>query len=242
MEFGGWVLTESIRVLSVYEGFFAGGARILHSDILVGLAREGVHNFIISLNEVMRRDATVQTMREDRCYRNLTSAGVVVDSLRSYSEEVSNNAEFNPSELARFERYVSRADVVLSLKEQPLHLINQVDTNGKPVVACLHRSDPENQGAALLELQKAVLSGKVTACICCAESARDAYFRAGIPAGKLRVVTNGVDLWRFKPDAINRANLRAEFGIPQGSPVVVLAARCDRMKNVPLFCGASICT
>ncbi len=190
---------------------------------------------MLSLNEVMRRDATIQNMRENSCYQHLTSAGIIVDSLRPYSEELPDPTVFNEAELLRFEQYASRADVILSLKEQPLHLINQANTGGKPIIVCLHRSDPENQGAALFELQKAILTGQVVACICCAESTRDAYFRAGIPAEKLHVVTNGVNLLRFKPDPIGRVRLRAELGIPQESPVVVFAARYDRMKNVPLF-------
>lgn len=228
-------MARNLRTLSVYEGFFAGGARILHSEVLIGLERQGHRNFVLSLNEVMRRDATVQNMRENNCYRRLTSSGIVVDSLRPYSEEVADGAAFSLAELRRFKQYASRADVILALKEQPLRLVNQVDLAGKPVVVCLHRSDPENQGAALLELQNAILSGKVAAAICCAESTRDAYFRAGIPADKLRVVTNGVDLRRFKPDAMNRRRLRSQLRIPQSAPVVVLAARYDRMKNIPLF-------
>lgn len=31
---------HELRVLSVYEGFFSGGARIVHSDIVLGLTEE----------------------------------------------------------------------------------------------------------------------------------------------------------------------------------------------------------
>lgn len=228
-------MIANLRVLSVYEGFFTGGARILHSDVVLGLQQQGASNFVVSLNEVMRRDATVQAMRDNNCYRYLTAAGVMVDSLRPYNDEAVDIAEYTFAELQQFQQYVNGADVVLSLKEQPLHLINQVDTLGTPVVVCLHRSDPENQGPALLELQKALLSGKIAACICCAESTRDAYFRAGISADKLHVVTNGVNLLRFKPSPAARARIRKGLGIPAKAPVVVFAARYDRMKSVPPF-------
>ncbi len=173
-------------------------------------------------------------MKSDACYRALTKAGVVVDSLRPYSRK-RDATRFTPSELMRFEQHAQSADVILSLKEQPLHLINQADTKDKPVITCLHRSDPENQGPALGELKQAVLSGKVRACICCSESAKKAYLDAGIPEDKLHVITNGVDLLRFRPDPVRGAQVRHELGIPQNSPVVVLAARYDAMKNVPLF-------
>ena len=57
------------------------------------------------------------------------------------------------------------ADVVLSLKEQPLRLVNQAELPG-PVIACLHRSDPQNQGPALEQLRTAVAAGRIAALIC----------------------------------------------------------------------------
>jgi glycosyltransferase involved in cell wall biosynthesis len=72
--------------------------------------------------------------------------------------------------------------------------------------------------------------------ICCAESTRDAYAAAGIPAELLHVVPNGVDRKRFRPaGAWTRARLRRSLGLPVSAPVVVFAARHDGMKNVPLF-------
>lgn len=54
-------MTRSIRVLSLYEGFFAGGARILHSDVVAGLTREGTQEHrVLSLTASARRDASLQ--------------------------------------------------------------------------------------------------------------------------------------------------------------------------------------
>ncbi|HEX3731991.1 MAG TPA: glycosyltransferase, partial [Mycobacteriales bacterium] len=228
-------MARSMRIFSVYEGFFTGGARILHSEVLIGLQERQNQNFVLSINEVVRREATVQRMKNDACYRALTQTGIVVDSLRPYLKKKSNSARFTRSELMRFEQYAQTADVILSLKEQPLHLVNQADTQGKPVITCLHRSDPENQGPALKELRRAIFSGKVTACICCSQSAKEAYHAAGIPEEKLHVVTNGVDLSRFRFDPYRAAEVRRELEIPADATVVVLAARYDAMKNVPLF-------
>lgn len=106
-------------------------------------------------------------------------------------------------------------------------------------MVCLHRSDPENQGTALDELKAAIADGTVVACVCCAESTRAAYRAAGIPSDLLHVIPNGVDLFRFRPDAARRLAVRTELGIDPAAPVVVFAARYDGMKNVPLLLAAA---
>jgi glycosyltransferase involved in cell wall biosynthesis len=229
-------------VLSVYEGFFSGGARIVHTDVVLGLQEGDQHHRVLSLHGEVHREATRQRMEDDACYRALTAAGVGVTSLgRSFGPggAGSDPAVFTGPELADTARATADADVILSLKEQPLRLLNQAGLPRRPVVVCLHRSDPENQGAALDELKAAIADGTVVACVCCAESTRAAYEAAGVPGELLHVIPNGVDLLRFRPDPARRLALRAALGIPSTAPVVVFAARYDAMKNVPLFLRAA---
>jgi len=230
-------MTGSMRVLSIYEGFFSGGARILHSDVLSGLhGRRGQQHSLLSIHSEVRREATYQPMHEDACYRRLTAQGLAVDTLGRGADE---RAPYSACEIARFAELAAQTDVILTLKEQPLGLVNRADLEGRPVIACLHRSDPENQGRAFQDLREAAYGGHLAAAVCCAESTRDAYAAAGIPEELLHVIPNGVDLRRFKPSRRNRASVRASLGIPAEAPVVVFAARYDRMKNVPLFLAAA---
>ncbi|MFE2421000.1 glycosyltransferase family 4 protein [Streptomyces hokutonensis] len=228
-------------MLSVYEGFFSGGARIVHSDVVLGLVEGGQHHSVLSIHGEVHREATRQAMENDACYQQLTAAGVGVSTLgRSLGGgEGQVSTGFTGPELADAARALADADVVLSLKEQPLSLLNQGGLPRRPVVVCLHRSDPEHQGAALDELKAAIADGKVVACVCCAESTRDAYQAAGIPPEVLHVIPNGVDLLRFRPDPARRLAFRASLGIPDTAPVVVFAARYATMKNIPLFLGAA---
>jgi glycosyltransferase involved in cell wall biosynthesis len=237
---------SELRVLSIYEGFFTGGARILHSDVVLGLHGAVQRHSVLSIEGEMHREATRQPMEEDACYRALTARGVPVTALRRASRGSGGGARgaggaaaFSAAELAATARATAAADVVLSLKEQPLALLNQAGLPLRPVVACLHRSDPENQGPALDALLAAVAAGRVKACVCCAESARRAYAAAGVPADLLHVIPNGVDLLRFRPDPGRRASVRAALGIPARAPVVTFAARWAAMKNVPLFLAAA---
>ncbi|MFJ5639005.1 glycosyltransferase [Streptomyces sp. NPDC093223] len=230
-------------MLSVYEGFFSGGARIVHSDVLLGLVEGGQQwHRVLSLHGEVHREATTQRMEDDACYRTLTAGGVEVTSLGRTAGLVDGAVAasvFSGPELADTARAMAGADVILSLKEQPLALLNQAGLPRRPVVVCLHRSDPENQGPALDELRTAIADGKVVACVCCAESTRDAYEAAGIPGELLHVIPNGVDLLRFRPEAALRLAFRESAGIPAGAPVVVFAARYAGMKNVPLFLRAA---
>jgi hypothetical protein len=72
---------HGLRVLSVYEGFFSGGARIAHTDVVLGLAEGGQRHRVLSLHAEVYREATRQRMEDDACHRALSSAGVVVSAL-----------------------------------------------------------------------------------------------------------------------------------------------------------------
>lgn len=220
-------------MLSLYEGFFSGGARILHTDVVAGLHGRGQRHRVLSINATMFREATRQRMRDDACHRRLVAAGVPVTALR----ESAGPAPFSDAEIEAYRGIATEAHMLLTLKEQPLRLVNQAGPSNVPVITCLHRSDPERQ--ALDQLHEAVRSGAIGALVCCAESTRDAYRAAGIPAGLLEVIPNGVDLRRFRPDHRARLQVRASLGIPDDAPVVVFAARYDGMKNVPLFLAAA---
>ncbi|MGH3415909.1 MAG: glycosyltransferase, partial [Actinocrinis sp.] len=223
-------MDHEIRALSLYEGFFSGGARILHTDVLTGLHGRGQSHRVLSIHGRVYREATLQWMRDDPSYRKLVAAGVQVSALRGGDQDGAPvappdpAARFDERELALVRAEAALADVVLTLKEQPLRLVNQAGLRG-PVITCLHRSDPQNQGAALDQLHAAVAAGRIAALVCCAESTRGAYRAAGIPDALLHVVPNGVDPRRFRPDARARARLRRELGVPADAPVVAFAAR-----------------
>jgi glycosyltransferase involved in cell wall biosynthesis len=229
-------MTENLQALSLYEGFFSGGARILHSNVLLGLQEMGQAHSVLSIHDQVYREDTVQPMENDACYRALTEAGVAISSLgRRFIGQQPDNTSFTDKELEAYRLMACESGLVLSLKEQPLRLARQAGRIGRPIIACLHRSDPENQGSALDHLRHGVTSGDIAACTISAHTAKNAYVAAGIPEGKIHVVTNGIDLTRFQPSAKNRERMRQELDIPPNSSVVAFAARFDGMKDVPLF-------
>ncbi|MFE5294280.1 glycosyltransferase [Isoptericola sp. NPDC056618] len=240
--FDRYVEHGAVRVLSLYEGFFSGGARVLHSSVVAGLHAQGrQRHAALSVHDEVRRDAALQRMVDDRRYRQLMAAGVRVTSLGRSSDVPHDPEALTDAEAEILARELRRTDVVLSLKEQPLRLLSRPDVlPDRPVVACLHRSDPEHQGSGLGHLLRAADDGRLAAVVCCAESTRAAYEAAGVPAHLLRVIPNGVDLTRFRPArTARRLAFRGAHRLPADGTVVAYAARYDAMKNPRLFVAAA---
>ena len=229
-------LDDGPRVLSIYEGFFSGGARALHTSLLRGLeATTGQRHSVLGLTHRSHREETQQAACDDTSYRRLRAAGIPVTLLRRMAGE-----PLRRNDRSALRRALSGADLVLTLKEQPLAALALAGGAGPPVITCLHRSDPEHQGSALADLVSLVDQGIVKQAVCCAHSTQAAYHAAtGIPLERLPVVPNGVDLHRFRPSAAERAKVRKDLGVEGDAPVVMLSARFDPMKDIPLFLRAS---
>jgi glycosyltransferase involved in cell wall biosynthesis len=63
---------------------------------------------------------------------------------------------------------------------------------------------------------------------------RDAVAR-GIPAARLEIIDNGIDLIRFQPNKDLRARAREHWGVSDAAPVVGMVARIDPMKDHSTF-------
>ena len=239
-------MNRPIRVLSLYEGFFAGGARILHTDVVAGLhSGAGQQHSVLSIASAARRDSSIQYLHSDPRYVRLARSGIEVTTLgRLGGTDAPAPATFTERQLRIASDAVRQADVILSLKEQPIGLLLALRERGLmpdiPVAACLHRSDPRHSGPALSWLSEASSTGLLTADISCAQSTSDAYTAFLAPTTERFVIGNGIDTDRFRPGTEDElAATRERFGIPAAAPVVVLAARFDAMKNPGLFLRAA---
>jgi glycosyltransferase involved in cell wall biosynthesis len=240
-------MNRPLKVLSLYEGFFAGGARILHTDVVAGLHGGGEQEHsVLSIASAARRESSIQYLHKDPRYVRLTEAGIDVTTLGRVSGSTAlAPATFTDRQLRIAAGVVRQADVVLSLKEQPLGLLLALHERGLmpdiPVAVTLHRSDPTHSGAALSWLAEASMKGLLTAEISCAQSTSDAY-DPYLSAGTARnVISNGIDTDRFRPGTDReQAATRQRLGIPAVAPVVVFAARFDAMKDPGLFLRSAV--
>ena len=238
-------MNRPIRVLSLYEGFFAGGARILHSDLVAGLHAGGDQQHrVLSIASEARRESTLQPMQNDPRYIRLDRAGVEVVTLgRTAGGDPPERSTFTDFELRIAADAVAGADIILSLKEQPLGLLLALRDHGLmpdiPVAACLHRSDPTHSGPALGWLTEAAATGLLTAMISCAESTDEAYNRFAPHSPQRFIIANGIDTEHFRPGAATEVEAtREQLAVPPTAGVVVFAARFDAMKNPGLFLRA----
>ena len=204
-------MTSPIRVLSLYEGFFAGGARILHSDLVAGLHAGGDQQHrVLSIASEASRESTVQPMQNDPRYMRLARAGVEVVTLgRTAGGDPPERSTFTDIELRIAADAVAGADVVLSLKEQPLGLLLALRDRGLmpdiPVAACLHRSDPMHSGrrARVADGSGGERAADREDLVCGVDRRR---VRPGRAARHRRfVIANGIDTERFRPGADARS-------------------------------------
>jgi glycosyltransferase involved in cell wall biosynthesis len=70
-------------------------------------------------------------------------------------------------------------------------------------------------------------------------SGRDYAIEDGFPEAKLKVVPNGIDTLRFRPDREAGARVRAEWGIGDDESLIGLVGRLDPMKGHACFLQAA---
>ncbi len=78
-----------------------------------------------------------------------------------------------------------------------------------------------------------------TLVLCVSQEAADAHAAIGYDRSKLRIVPNGFDTDRFRPDPAARARVRSELGWDESTPVVGLVARFDPQKDHATFAAAA---
>jgi glycosyltransferase involved in cell wall biosynthesis len=109
------------------------------------------------------------------------------------------------------------------------------------LVMGIRAADSQGRGRAgrvLLELE-ARLSPLADLVIANSEAGRSLCLERRFPPGRLRVVPNGVDTARFRPDKAAGALLRQEWGVAGDERLVGLAARLDPLKDHGTFLKAA---
>lgn len=67
--------------------------------------------------------------------------------------------------------------------------------------------------------------------ICCSESAAKEHIRLGYKSNKIVIVSNGVDISLFKPDALLRQKIRKDLKIRTEEVLLGMVARWDSLKD-----------
>lgn len=221
---------KQLKVLSIYDGFFVGGSRIIHTDIITGLhgPKYNQQHTVLSLTNRVTREYTTQYAHETITWKKLVDNNVQVHSLDRTTDDPYQTEHINA-----IQQLINQADIVITLKEQPLVALRPISIS-QPLIVSIHRSDPEHQGEGLEDLLQYTQQGTATI-VSCAHSAKKSYSKIGIHPDVITVIENGIDLSKFKQDSHKRQQVRNELQVRDNDPVIMLAARFDDMKNIPLF-------
>jgi glycosyltransferase involved in cell wall biosynthesis len=103
-----------------------------------------------------------------------------------------------------------------------------------PLVWGLRNSDLSLSSSTRLVLKACVaLSNRPSAILANSRSGADWHQKQGYPSEKIRIIPNGFDTSRFKPNPDAGAQIRAELNIPKDAIVVGRVARLDAAKDYP---------
>jgi glycosyltransferase involved in cell wall biosynthesis len=109
------------------------------------------------------------------------------------------------------------------------------------LVLGIRAADPAGQGRSgrLLLGAQARLAHRADLILANSEAGRALCRAQGFPSQRLRVVDNGVDTARFRPDRTLGAALREQWGVERGQRLIGLVARLDPLKDHATFLEAA---
>jgi glycosyltransferase involved in cell wall biosynthesis len=215
-----------IRVVHIITGLEPGGAEHQLVNVVSRLDRSRFHPVVISLTG--RGPLT----------EPLEAAGIAVYGLRVT----------DPVAFARLVRLVrrERPDLVETwlYKADLIGGLATVAGTRAPMLWSIHQTDLQPEAGLRSNVWAAKISARLshrlpTLILCVSPEAADAHAKLGYRSDKLRVVPNGFDTDRFRPDADARDAVRGELGWKEATAVVGLIARFDPQKDHRTFATAA---
>ena len=207
-------------VLHVISGLGTGGAETTLVNLACALQQRSLPQHVVSLSGEVSYGEELK-----RC-------GIALHSLRLH------RAHQMPSRLVMLSRLIRR------LRPQ---LIQGWMYHGNLMAAACHRwtagrssrrllwnlraSNMDSDRYARVIRWGAALSRWPDVVIANSEAGAQFHASQGYQPRVAKVIANGIDTQRFKPDAVARSSLRAELGIPDDAVVVAHVARVDAMKD-----------
>ncbi len=209
-------------IVHVLSSFGVGGQERVALDLAAGQVQRGHKVVVVSLAP--------------------PPEGPLAEEFRAAGVEVVTVAKGPGTDLTLWPRLTwafrsRRADLVHT--HNPLPLIYGAPAARAAGAAAIHTKhgiNPGSRGHRILRRQAAKLvSSFVAVSTVTAQQARTLH---DTPASRLVVITNGIRLERFAPDAVARAAVRTELGISADAVVVGTVGRIDEFKNQTLLVAA----
>lgn len=216
-----------VDTLHIISGLGVGGAETMLAQVAAALHRRGLSQHVVTL----------------------TAGGGNLDRLRQNDIAVTelpiSNIASAPLVFLRLRRLLGRT--------QPRNLMGWM-YHGNVVAALVHPFSNGRQSrkltwnvrasnvdmaryGKLLRLQS-LMSTWPDMIIANSHAGAMFHIECGVCARRLKVIPNGVDIEKFKPDPVARSEVRSQLGIAPDIPLAIHVARVDPMKNHSGFIAA----
>ena len=128
------------------------------------------------------------------------------------------------------------------IKKIPLHLIHSHSYKSNfygllaskicniPIVSTVHGWTRETRALRIYDSLDPVFLRFFDAVVPVSQMLRDELVKRGIPDGKIRLIPNGIDIDRFKPDGAKRGT-RVRWGVKEGTFVLGTVGRLNKEKG-----------
>jgi glycosyltransferase involved in cell wall biosynthesis len=216
-----------VKILHVISGLGIGGAENMLAKIAIALQQRGWSQHIVSL------------ARDDELLPLLTSHDIPVNIIRASGTGSAIGAVVRLTALVR--------------QLQP-QIIQGWMYHGNVAAALAHRLAPYRSARRLfwglrasnMDVQRygwitrlnKLLSNWPDVIVANSEAGARVHAELGFRPRRLEVISNGVDIERFHPDAAAREAVRSDLGIASDAVIAVHVARVDPMKDHATFIEA----
>lgn len=219
-------------------------AKIVHviTSLGAGGAERALYNLLAHTPDASRQAQVICLTGEGATAQRIRALGVPVTLMNMQPGKASMRAAWRLRGLLRSIRpeivqtWMYHADLLGGLAARMAGV--------QAIVWGIHHADlsPEHTKPGTIKVARwcARLSRTLPArIILAAESARAVHAGIGYAEDRMVVIPNGVDTTRFQPDPAARGAVRAELGIAEDAPVVVLPARFHPIKDQRTFLQAA---
>lgn len=213
------------RVMHVISGLDTGGAEAMLVQIAAGLKARGFEQDVVSVTSSGAHAATLQSHGIDVHALNV---GSLAGAMASVGRLAALVRKTRPAVMQGWMYY---GDLFAALA-------NRVVPGGRKLYWNLRASDTVEGGYGRLVRINAKLSGWPDLVIANSQTGLDFHLRHGYRPRRTEVIPNGVNTGKFRPDAADRAALRAELELPENAVIAIHVARLNPMKDHATFLEA----
>src|SRR3954447_15240974 len=222
-----------IRIVHVITGLAAGGTERTMINVARGLDPRRFHSQVISLSNdrtlagAVREAGIPLTTLDARPLRTLGVGPLlrVAQILRREKPDLVQTWLFDADMAGGIAAWMTGVPVIWNIRA------SLSDSGWRPLASSLRLRLVARVCAAI----SGIVPRNIISCSRAGVNRNLRHYRQE----KIRVIANGVDAALFKPDPIARAEVRAELGVEDGTPLIGMAARFHPVKDFETFFAAA---